>query len=398
MPNSSQSLKTQFLLCIVSAVLGAGIAFWLVRQSNLPQAEAETRLSNQGSDPSALTFLSGKDQVPDPVYSPEEKSNIEVYESVNRSVVNISTRSYTRDPFFMRSEPQEGSGSGSILDSQGHVLTNFHVVEGASFISVTLFDGSSYDAEIVGTDPENDTAVLRIRAPETSLHPVRLGVSDSLVVGQKILAIGNPFGLERTLSVGIISALNRTLPGRVRGYSIKEVIQIDAALNRGNSGGPLLNNQGLLIGMNTAIANPSGSGENTGVGFAIPVNTLRGVVAQLIQHGKVIRPDLGIAHTTPLKLGLRINVLSPDGPAAQAGLRGVRVVTRPVRQGRYLFEYEIPDYDYADLITGVDGTPVKTYSQLIQAIENRKPGDRVVVSALRQGKPVEIEVQLGEQK
>lgn len=389
----NQNLKTQFLLCIVSAILGAGIAYWIVWQINQPTLQAQSQDVTQGAE-----FQMPSGDVPQPVYSAEEKSNIEVYKELNKSVVNISTRSYTRDPIFMTAEPQEGSGSGSILDKSGHILTNYHVIEGASFVSVTLFDGSSHNAEIVGADPENDTAVIRIKADEKVLFPVQFGISDNLVVGQKVLAIGNPFGLERTLSVGIVSALNRTLPGRVRGYSIQDVIQIDAALNRGNSGGPLLNNQGLLIGMNTAIANPSGSGENTGVGFAIPVNTLRSVVPQLIKFGKVIRPDLGIVHTTPQRNGLRINIIAPNGPAANAGLRGVRVVRRQVRQGRYLLEYETPDYDFADTIVGVDGQKVETYSDLIRMIENKKPGESVAVSVIRENRKVDIDVVLGEQK
>ncbi|MEC9094751.1 MAG: trypsin-like peptidase domain-containing protein [Planctomycetota bacterium] len=388
-----RTLQTQFILCIVSAFLGAGLAYCLVWQANQTVLKAESLQETGDRD---LPFVSR--DVPEPSYSAEELSNIQIYETFNKSVVNISTRSYSRDPFFMRSAPQEGSGSGSVLDRSGHILTNFHVIEGASFVSVTLFDGSSYAAEIVGADPENDTAVLRIKAPEAILSPVQFGDSSNLKVGQNILAIGNPFGLERTLSVGIISALNRTLPGRVRGYSIKEVIQIDAALNRGNSGGPLLNNQGFLVGMNTAIANPSGSGENTGVGFAIPVNTLRSVVPQLIKHGKVIRPDLGIIHTTPLREGLRINVLAPGGPATKAGLRGVRVVRRKVQQGRYLFEYETPDYDYADQIVRIEGQSVATYSDLIRAIEGKKPGEKVVVEVIREGVKTKVPVVLGEQK
>lgn len=395
-----RTLQAQFILCIVSAFLGAVMAYWLVWQDGQSILSAEPLQDKTvlSQDKTEQDFQFVSREVPEPKYSADELSNIQIYESFNRSVVNISTRSYARDPFFMRAEPQEGSGSGSVLDISGHILTNFHVIEGASFVSVTLFDGSSYSAEIVGADPENDTAVLRIEAPSSILKPVKFGDSGNLKVGQKIMAIGNPFGLERTLSVGIISALNRTLPGRVRGYSIKDVIQIDAALNRGNSGGPLLNNQGFLVGMNTAIANPSGSGENTGVGFAIPVNTLRSVVPQLLKYGKVIRPDLGIIHTTPQRDGLRINVLAPDGPAAEAGLRGVRVVRRKVRQGRYLFEYETPDYDYADRIIGISGTKVETYSDLIRAIEGKNPGEKVIVEVIRNGEKNKVPVILGEQK
>ncbi|MDB4724323.1 S1C family serine protease [bacterium] len=325
-------------------------------------------------------------------------TQIRVYEEVNRSVANISTRSYTRDPFFMIAEPQEGAGSGSILDKEGHIFTNCHVIDGAKFINVTLFDGSPYVAEVVGADPENDTAVLRIDAPAEELFPVKFGESSGLRVGQKVMAIGNPFGLERTLSVGIVSALNRTLPGRVRGYIMKEIIQIDAALNKGNSGGPLLSSQGLLIGMNTAIANPSRSGENTGVGFAIPVNTLRSVVPQLIRFGRVIRPDLGIVHTTQQKNGLRINKLTPDGPAAKAGLRGIRLTRKQVRQGRYILEYQTPDYEHADEIVSIDGKKINSYSQLQSILENYQPGQSVEIEFIREGKLKKVTVTLGEQR
>ena len=383
------SLKTQFVLCLVSAVFGAGFVAWLIYQNDGTFAKNVSKPNSLVSMP----FL--QDAVPSPVYSSDETTNIDVYETVNKSVVNISTRSYSRDPLFLTAEPQEGSGSGSVLDKSGHILTNYHVIEGASYVSVTLFDGSQFNAEIVGADPENDTAVIRVAAPEGQLFPVKFGDSSSLRVGQKILAIGNPFGLERTLSVGIVSALNRTLPGRVRGYVIKDVIQIDAALNRGNSGGPLLNNQGLLIGMNTAIANPSGSGENTGVGFSIPVNTLRSVVPQLIKFGKVIRPDVGIVHTTPIRGGLRVNMVAPDGPAAKAGLRGIRVVRKQARQGRYILEYETPDYDYADIIVAADGQKVKSYSDLREYVDVHKPGDTIQLSIVRDGKQFEVAIVLG---
>jgi S1-C subfamily serine protease len=383
------SLKTQFVLCLVSAVFGAGFVAWLIYQNDGTFAKNVSKPNSLVSMP----FL--QDAVPSPVYSSDETTNIDVYETVNKSVVNISTRSYSRDPLFLTAEPQEGSGSGSVLDKSGHILTNYHVIEGASYVSVTLFDGSQFNAEIVGADPENDTAVIKVAAPEGQLFPVKFGDSSSLRVGQKILAIGNPFGLERTLSVGIVSALNRTLPGRVRGYVIKDVIQIDAALNRGNSGGPLLNNQGLLIGMNTAIANPSGSGENTGVGFSIPVNTLRSVVPQLIKFGKVIRPDVGIVHTTPIRGGLRVNMVAPDGPAAKAGLRGIRVVRKQARQGRYILEYETPDYDYADIIVAADGQKVKSYSDLREYVDVHKPGDTIQLSIVRDGKQFEVAIVLG---
>ena len=180
-----------------------------------------------------------------------------------------------------------------MIDRDGHVLTNFHVVEGAREIRVTLFDGQTYDAKLVGGDPDTDVAVLKIDAPAESLFPVAFGSSTNLLVGQRVFAIGNPFGLERTLTTGIISSLNRSLPGRHGRRSLRSIIQIDAAINPGNSGGPLLDSHGRMIGMNTAIA--SKTGESAGVGFAIPINTIARVVPQLIQNGRVRRPDSGIA-------------------------------------------------------------------------------------------------------
>ncbi len=396
-----QNLKTQLALCLFSAILGASLAYLLVWQANQPLAHAQlvvgtSNTSSMTRDSGSFKFLPKTSSEQE--FSEGELTQIRVYEEVNRSVVNISTRSYTRDPFFMIAEPQEGAGSGSILDKEGHILTNYHVIEGAKFINVTLFDGSPYVAEVVGADPENDTAVLRIDAPAEELFPVKFGESSGLRVGQKVMAIGNPFGLERTLSVGIVSALNRTLPGRVRGYIMKEIIQIDAALNKGNSGGPLLSSQGLLIGMNTAIANPSRSGENTGVGFAIPVNTLRSVVPQLIRFGKVIRPNLGIVHTTQQKNGLRINKLTPAGPAAKAGLRGIRLTRKQVRQGRYILEYQTPDYEHADEIVSIDGKKINSYSQLQSILENYQPGQSVEIEFIREGELKKVTVTLGEQR
>lgn len=323
----------------------------------------------------------------------EEQVNIRVYEQVNRSVVNITTRAVRSDLMFLDIVPTEGSGSGSILDKQGHILTNFHVVEGAQQIQVTLANGSSYAAGLVGQDPSNDIAVLRIEAPPDDLIPVQLGDSSHLRVGQKIYAVGNPFGLERTLTVGIISSLNRTLTSRNQ-RTIKSIIQIDAALNRGNSGGPLLDSRSRLVGMNTAIA--SSTGENTGVGFSIPVNTIKRVVPQLIQNGHVVRPDLGIARVYQTEDGLLIAATTPDGPADRAGLKGFRLVREQTRRGPYLMERTRIDQSVADLIIGIDGKRVKTVDDLLTEIEQKQPGDRVLVSVIRGGQQVDVMVTLRE--
>jgi S1-C subfamily serine protease len=224
------------------------------------------------------------------------------------------------------------------------------------------------------------------------LFPVLLGDSTRLRVGQKIYAIGNPFGLERTMTVGIISSLNRSLPAR-SGRTMKSIIQIDAALNRGNSGGPLLNSRGELVGMNTAIA--SSTGENTGVGFAIPVATIVRVVPQLIENGRVIRPDIGIMRVYQTESGLVIATLTPGGPAERAGLRGFRVVRNQRRNGGFLVEETRVDRSYADTIVAIDGKRVTSADEFLTIIEAKKPGDEVVVSVVREGRETEISVTLG---
>ena len=236
------------------------------------------------------------------------------------------------DGFFFE-VPAEGAGSGSVLDREGRILTNFHVVADARSVRVTLFDGSIRDANVVGVDPVNDVAVLKIDAPPELLYPVELGESSILRVGQNVYAIGNPFGLERTLTRGIVSSLDRSLPSR-DGRTIKSVIQIDAALNRGNSGGPLMNSRGQQIGMNTAIA--SSTGENTGIGFAVPIGTIKRIVPQLITSGRVIRPYIGIAQVLQNDDGLLVHRVVPGSPAEQAGIQGFKLVKKTVRRGPFV--------------------------------------------------------------
>ena len=219
-------------------------------------------------------------------------------------------------------QTEEGSGSGWVLDEDGHIVTNYHVIAGSDLASVTLFEGDPFPAQLVGVDPQNDIAILKINAPRELLYPVTLGQSDTLRVGQKIFAIGNPFGLERTMTVGIISSLERSLRSKT-GRLMKNIIQVDAALNQGNSGGPLLDNEGLLVGMNTAIASMNGG--NSGVGFAVPVNTIRRVIPQLLQFGEVRRASLGIDLFWKAEQGLGVAKTTPNGPAARAGIRGLSV-------------------------------------------------------------------------
>ncbi|MCU0708206.1 MAG: trypsin-like peptidase domain-containing protein [Pirellula sp.] len=321
----------------------------------------------------------------------DEAVHVAVYETVNRGVVNISTRAVRPEAFLMVAEI-EGNGSGSIIDQQGHVLTNYHVIEGARDINVTLFNGESYAGELVGQDPDNDIAVLKISAPPEVLFPIAWGDSSNLRVGQHIIAIGNPFGLERTMSTGIISSLNRQITSKTR-RQIRSIIQIDAALNQGNSGGPLLNARGELIGMNTAIA--TRSGDNAGIGFAIPVNTMSRVVPQLIATGRVARPTIGILQVFETEKGLLIVNMTPGGPAEQAGLQGSRVDRRRIRRGFGVFEQETVDHSQADLIVAIDGQKVERADDLLSVIETKKAGEQVMLTVLRGGRSIQLPVTLG---
>jgi len=337
-----------------------------------------------------LALAAGADaveQATERAFTAEERTNIAVYEAGNKSVVNINTKATVAAGFFLMEVPSEGAGSGIVLDAQGHILTNFHVVEGAREIQVLLHDGSSHEARVVGVDPATDVAILRVAADAGSLQPADLGTSHDLRVGQRVFAIGNPFGLERTLTTGIISSLNRSLPTKT-GRTIKSIIQTDAAINPGNSGGPLLDSRGRLIGMTTAIA--SRTGQSSGVGFAIPVGTLRRIVPQLISRGRVVRPDAGIARVYQSDAGLIVASVAPDGPAERAGIRGFRIVRDRRRQGPFMVEFERVDRGGADLILAVDGQSVKTADDFLAAVESRNPGDKVLIRVRREGHELDI--------
>ena len=328
-------------------------------------------------------------------FTPEELTNIAVYDAVNRSVVNINTKATVSAGLFLFEVPSEGAGSGIVVDKLGHVLTNYHVVEGAKEIQVMLYDGSSHAATIVGHDPATDVAVIRVAAPVEVLEPVHFGSSSDLRVGQRVFAIGNPFGLERTLTTGIISSLNRSLPAR-NGRTIKAIIQTDAAINPGNSGGPLLDSSSRLIGMNTAIA--SRTGQSSGVGFAIPVGTLARIVPQLIERGKAIRADAGIARVYQTDHGLLVASLVPDGPAEHAGMRGFKVVRERRRQGPFMAETERVDRSGADLIVAVAGVAVKNADDFLSQVETRNPGDEVLITVEREGHRLDLPVVLAAER
>ncbi len=318
----------------------------------------------------------------------EERINTHVYATVNRSVVNITSTAATG---FFGEETTSGSGSGFILDREGRILTNDHVIREAEAVRVTLYDGSTFDAKLVGDDPSTDLAVLSIDAPADKLFPVSLGDSTNLLVGQKVLAVGNPFGLERTLTTGIISSLDRTLATK-NGRRIKGIIQTDAAINPGNSGGPLLNTRGQVIGMNTAIV--SQVGQSAGIGFAVPINSIKRILDPLIKDGKVVRADLGVAKLLATDDGLLVVAVTRGGPADLAGLRPVRLRTRRVG----FFEVSEPDIRSADRILEVDGKRVSTADELLSEVEVHQPGTTLRLKVKRGEKEVEIPVVLGSTK
>ena len=343
---------------------------------------------------------------PRAVVVPEEPANalegqvVAVYESAGPAVVNISTVVIAYD-FFMRAVPQEGgTGSGFVYDTEGHIVTNYHVVENAEELSVTLADGEVYPAEIVGVDPSNDLAVIRIEA-DTLPQPVGLGDSDSLRVGEFVVAIGNPFGLERTLTVGVISSLGRVIESP-DGRFIGEAIQTDAAINPGNSGGPLLDLEGRVIGVNSQIISPSRA--SAGIGFAVPVNTVKRVVPQLIAQGRYAHPWLGVQPLSltpdraqafrevgmdvPVDEGLLMIEVVAGGPADRAGIRGGDQI---VQLGNFRVALG------GDIITAINGEPVDDLQELTVYLETEtQVGDTIEVTIFRGGEEQSVQVTLTE--
>ncbi len=327
--------------------------------------------------------------------TPEEEIIIALYRAASPGVVHITSTVLSQD-FFFRVVPERGAGSGFIVDERGYILTNNHVVENAESLEVTLADKSKVPAKLIGRDPNNDVAVIRIAGPREKLIPLRLGDSAKLQVGQMAIAIGNPFGLDRTVTRGVISALGRSLQSDT-GRQIRNVIQTDAAINPGNSGGPLMNSRGEVIGINTAIFTPSGG--SVGIGFAIPVNTAKKLLPQLIARGRASHPWLGIsgmeitpdlvrALTLPVKEGVMIARVTPGSPAERAGLRGGQ---RRVRVRNFMFAVG------GDIILAVDGRKVTTVDDLTGFLdENKKTGEDVRVDILRDGKPVSVTARLAE--
>lgn len=377
------------LACLLSGLVGSAATLWWAQGEPLGVVTAQEgtlRGRPRGGDSPVLAVNPLLSRIFDPQgLTPEETVNVAVYEAANRCVVNIESKS-VRAGLILESRA-EGAGSGAVIDQDGHIVTNYHVVQDATTIEVTLSNSETYEAKLVGADPLNDVAVIKIDAPREELFPISIGDSRNLKVGMRVFALGNPFGLERTLTTGIISSLNRSLQIR-QNWSIKSIIQIDAAINPGSSGGPLLDAHGRLIGINTAIATTSG--QSAGVGFAIPVSLVQRIVPQLLAHGRVIRAETGITQVYQTDEGLMIAELRSGGAAERAGLKGPKV-TR-ARRGPFIVQRE--DRSAADVIVGVDGEKTTTVEDFLSYIDERRPGETVEIEVLREGARVRVPVEL----
>ena len=375
------SARQLVLLAFASALIAVGTAACLsnfggiFRIKNLNTVAAEDAPTPQGiSNPTTVS---------------DEQNSIEVYKSLSPGVAFITTSTQAQNLYGEDFETEKGNGSGSVIDAQGHILTNFHVVEGATKLTVSFGGGKNYPAKVVGGDPDTDLAIIQIDPGADKLTIVPLGDSDQLDVGQKVLAIGNPFGLDRTLTTGIISGLQRPIRAR-NGRPIEGAIQTDASINPGNSGGPLLDKFGRMIGINSQILSPQGG--SVGVGFAIPVSIAKRVVPQLVQFGEVRRPKLGatlykVEQLTeqgikmPVAKGLLVRSISQGGSAAVAGLRG-------------LTQDNNGELVLGDIITSIDGSAVEDLDDLYKLLDKKQIGDTVQVEIYRNNKTLSVPVKL----
>jgi S1-C subfamily serine protease len=375
------SSRQILLLAFATALIAVGATFLAInfRTIFLPNdaLAEETSALNGISNPSTVS---------------DEQNSIEVYKTLSPGVAFVTSTVYQQD-YFGGVQEGKGSGSGSVIDNQGHILTNYHVIEDAQKLTVSFGGDKTYPAKIIGGDPDTDLAVIKIDPPKEGLTIVPLGDSDKLDVGQKVLAIGNPFGLDRTLTTGIISGLQRPIrsvpvPGAPTGRVIEGAIQTDASINPGNSGGPLLDKFGKMIGINSQIL--SRSGGSVGVGFAIPVSIAKRIVPQLIQFGEVRRPKLGVNGVSvaqasqrislPVEKGLLLLSVSPGTPAANAGLHGLSRVGDDTALG--------------DIITSIDGQPVGDLDDLYRILDKKQFGDTIQVEVYRGGKTLSVPVKL----
>ncbi len=345
------------------------------------------RIANR-VQPATAAYSEIAPKLTDPATVTDEQNNIEVYRTLSPGVVNVHSTSYARD-FFGFVEPQEGTGSGSVIDQDGNILTNYHVIEGATKLAVSFGGQKNYAAQLVGGDPDTDLAVIKlVERPKEALTIIPLGDSDKLEVGQKVLAIGNPFGLDRTLTTGVISGLQRPIRAR-NNRPIEGAIQTDASINPGNSGGPLLDSHGRMIGINSQILSPSGA--SAGVGFAVPVNIAKRIVPELVRSGVISRPKLGIGTRDvgvlkgqldlPISEGVIILQVAPGEAAANAGLRGVT-------------QTENGDFEIGDIIVGMDSDKIATTDDLYRLLDKHQVGDTVQLQLFRNNRRLTVPVRL----
>jgi putative serine protease PepD len=386
-------VKVAFLSSIITAAMVYVLLEWKPLRSELTRPPDVSWASSPATTSTAPA-------APAPL-SDDERNNIEIYQKYSQGVVNITSTSVAYD-FFLRPVPQSGMGSGAIIDPQGHIVTNYHVIRDAELLEVTLPNKTKHKAKVVGTDPNNDLAVLQIDVPPTGVTPIPLGTSKGLQVGQKVLAIGNPFGLDRTMTTGIISAMGRSIQAE-NGRVIEDIIQTDASINHGNSGGPLLNNQGQIIGINAAILSPNDTG-NYGIGFAIPVDTVKRITDEILKLGYVRHAYIGLDQRSVIPLaeirglaealdldtagGLLVVSVPVNGPLAEAG---IREATRRVRVGNYT----VPTG--GDVLLSINGKAVNSLTDVGTEVDRYKPGERVTVTVLRNNRKVDLSVTLQEQ-
>src|SRR5215203_3973244 len=374
------SARQIVLLAFAAAIIAVGATVLLYSLTNFLSDKDKSMLSLAEEAPQGIS---------DPNAVTDEQNSIEVYKSIAPGVAFINTTSVQRD-YWGGTQEGKGNGSGSVIDAEGHILTNYHVVEGSSKLTVSFGGDKSYPATFVGGDPDTDLAIIKIDPPTTGLTVVPLGNSDSLVVGQKVLAIGNPFGLDRTLTTGVISGLQRPIRAR-NNRLIEGAIQTDASINPGNSGGPLLDSHGRMIGINSQILSPSGS--SSGVGFAVPVSIAKRVVPQLLQSGGVRRPKLGISTRNveafknqvdlPVSDGVLIIQVARGSGAANAGLRGMQ-------------QTETGEFELGDIIVGINDTKVNTSDDLFRVLDKHQIGETVQVKIWRNGQHMSVPVRLME--
>ena len=369
------SARQILLIAFSSAFIAAGVVFFFDRYGS--------RLLEPGG--SAAFSENAPAGITNPAVATDEQNNIEVYKAISPGVVFITSTTFSND--IWDAGERSGTGSGFVIDAQGHILTNYHVIDGAQKLMVSFGGDKVYPATRVGEDPDTDLAVLKVDAPRDLLTVVPFGDSDNLVVGQKVLAIGNPFGFARTLTTGVISGLQRPIRAQ-NNRQIEGAIQTDASINPGNSGGPLLDSSGRMIGINSQILSPRGAG-SVGVGFAVPANIAKRIVPQLIKNGAVIRPKLGIVPFNVANLQMRLPVaegvgiyqVSPNSSASAAGLRG-------------LGQSAEGDVELGDIITSIDGEKVSNGDDLYRILDKHQFNDVVQVEVFRDNRRVRIPVRL----